>query len=204
MIRLHSSDPGAIERAADALRRGGIVAYPTDTLYGLAVDPRSDEAVARLYAAKGRDERAAVALIASDLAQAQTAGTFGTAELRLAAGFWPGPLTIVVPATPGMSRLLSSERRTLGVRVPAQPVARALAAALGACITATSANRSGQAAAVTPDEVASALGEAVAVLIDDGPAAGGLPSTIVEVVGGAPVQHRPGAIAWERVLEFFQ
>ena len=204
MIRLHASDPGAIERAADALRRGGIVAYPTDTLYGLAVDPRRDDAVARLYAAKGRDERSAVALIAADVAQAQTAGTFRAAELRLAARFWPGPLTIVVPAAAGMSHLLSSARRTLGVRVPAQPVARAIAAALGSCITATSANRSGQPPAVRPDEVEWALGEAIAVLIDDGPAPGGLPSTLVEVVDGVPVQHRRGAIAWERVLEFFQ
>ena len=204
MMRLRASDPGAIERAADALRRGLIVAYPTDTLYGLAADPRRDDAVARLYAAKGRDERSAIALIAADVPQAQTAGPFGAAELRLAARFWPGPLTIVVPAAAGMSRLLSSERRTLGVRVPAQPVARAIAAALGSCITATSANRSGQPPAIAPDEVESALGDAVAVLIDDGPAPGGLPSTLVEVVDDVPVQHRPGAIGWERVLEFFQ
>ena len=189
---------------AEILRRGGIVAYPTDTLYGLAVDPRSDAAVERLFGAKARDRSAAVALIASDLAQAQQAGLFGASELVLARAFWPGPLTIVVPAATTLSRSLTGDLQTVGVRVPAHPVAQALAAAFCSCITATSANVSGRPPAITADEVAAALDSRIDALIDAGPAPGGPPSTIVEVVDGRPVLRRSGAIAWNRVLESLQ
>ena len=96
-------DVVALASPVDILRRGGIVAYPTDTMYGLAVDPRNDTAVERLFEVKSRDRSAAVALIASDVAQAQEAGVFGAGELALARGFWPGPLTIVVPASSKLS-----------------------------------------------------------------------------------------------------
>ena len=98
-----SPDLRVVEEAVDVLRRGGVVAYPTDTLYGLAVDPTSDAAVRGLFALKGRDAAAAIALIAADQAQAEHAGSFGATERRLAAAFWPGPLTIVVPAAPAMA-----------------------------------------------------------------------------------------------------
>jgi len=199
------SDPvvpgeAAIAEAAAVLRRGGVVAFPTDTLYGLAVDPRRDEAVGRLFALKGRDAGAAIALIAADASQAEGAGRFGPVERRLAAAFWPGPLTIVVPAAAARSPPLST-RGTVGVRVPAHAVARALAGALGACITATSANRSGAVAPVTAADVSEAFTDGVDLLLDAGPAPGGAPSTIVEVVGSGLTLHRAGAIAWERVLE---
>jgi L-threonylcarbamoyladenylate synthase len=150
-------DAQTIAAAVDVLRRGGIVAYPTDTLYGLAVDPHSDRAVDRVFAVKARDRSAAVALIAADVLQAQQAGTFGASELALARAFWPGPLTIVVPAAPSLSKRLSGDLDTVGVRVPAHAVARALAGAFGSCITATSANVSGGPPAMTADEVAAAL-----------------------------------------------
>ena len=187
--------------AVDTLRRGGIVAYPTDTFYGLAVDPRSDAAVAKLFALKGRDPAAAIALIASDAAQARAAGTFGVGESRLAEKFWPGPLTIVVPGSAGLSKALAPDRGTLGVRVPAHDVARELAGLFGACITATSANRSGEAPAIDADAVAAAFPEGVDLILDAGRAPGGAPSTIVEVVDGRPTQLRAGAVPWERVLE---
>jgi L-threonylcarbamoyladenylate synthase len=194
-------DERAIRDAAEVLERGGVVAYPTDTLYGLAVDPRSDEAVTRLFAIKDRDRESAIALIASDAAQAEQAGAFGPAERRLAARLWPGPITIVVPRAPGMSALLSPRFDTLGVRVPAHAVATALPRAFGSCITATSANLSDRPAAITADEVAAALGDSVDLLLDGGPAPGGPPSTVVAVVGGRPVLFRAGAVAWDRVLE---
>jgi L-threonylcarbamoyladenylate synthase len=199
-----SPDAETIAAAVDILRRGGIVAYPTDTLYGLAADPHSDEAVERLFAAKGRERSAAVALIAEDVRQAQEAGTFGAGELALARALWPGPLTIVVPASPALSRSLLGDLRTVGVRVPAHPVARALAAALGSCVTATSANLSGQPPAMTAAEAAAALDGRIDAVIDGGPAPGGPPSTIVEMSGGRPVLRRAGAIAWDRVLESLQ
>jgi L-threonylcarbamoyladenylate synthase len=197
-------DAQTIAAAVDVLRRGGIVAYPTDTLYGLAVDPHSDRAVDRVFAVKARDRSAAVALIAADVLQAQQAGTFGASELALARAFWPGPLTIVVPAAPSLSKRLSGDLDTVGVRVPAHAVARALAGAFGSCITATSANVSGGPPAMTADEVAAALREKIDAVLDGGPAPGGPPSTIVEFAENRPVLRRSGAVAWDRVLESLQ
>lgn len=195
-------DRAGIDAAVAVLRRGGVVAYPTDTLYGLAADPRSDAAVERLLAVKGRDRASAIALIAADAAMAEgvAASGFGPLERRLASAFWPGPLTIVVPAAPGMAAALAPHG-TLGVRIPAHLVARSLSGAFGGCITATSANLSGGPPAVTADAVAATLGELVDLLLDAGPAPGGAPSTIVEVVDGRPVLHRAGAVAWDRVLK---
>jgi L-threonylcarbamoyladenylate synthase len=193
-------DPGSIAEAAGILREGGIVGYPTDTLYGLAVDPRNAAAVARLIALKGRAASSSIALIAADAAMAEEAGAFGAIERTLARAFWPGPLTIVVAASPAMSTLLAP-RRTLGVRVPDHAVARALSAASGGCITATSANRSGREPAVSAGEVERGVGDGIDFLLDAGPAPGGPPSTIVEVIDGRPTLHRGGAVPWERVLE---
>jgi L-threonylcarbamoyladenylate synthase len=196
-------DETAIAEAVDVLRRGGIVAYPTDTLYGLAVDPTSDAAVRKLFGLKGRDAAAAIALIAAEPAQAEHAGRFGAIERRLGASFWPGPLTIVVPAAEAMSQLLAP-RGTLGVRVPDHPVARELARRFGECITATSANPSGAAAPASAAGVVRAFSEGVDLLLDAGVSRGGAPSTIVEVVDGRLTLHRAGAIAWNRVLESVQ
>jgi len=193
-------DRAVIDEAAGILRRGGIVAYPTDTLYGLAVDPSSDAAVEALFALKGRDAAAAIALIAADPAHAEQAGRFGAVERRLAAAFWPGPLTIVVPASAGMSRRLAPGG-TVGVRVPAHAVACALALRFGGCITATSANPSGGTAPSTAMDVARSFASGIDLVLDAGPAPGGAPSTIVEVIAGRLTLHRAGAIAWDRVLE---
>ena len=190
----------AITEAVEVLRGGGVVAYPTDTLYGLAVDPANETAVRRLFDLKGRGAAAAIALIAADAAQAEHAGRFGPVERRLATAFWPGPLTIVVPAADALSRLLAP-RGTLGVRVPAHAVARALAQQFGECITATSANRSGADAPASAAEVVRAFSDGVDLLLDGGAARGGAPSTIVEVVDGRLTLHRAGPIAWDRVLE---
>jgi L-threonylcarbamoyladenylate synthase len=114
----------------------------------------------------------AVPLIAADLAQAQAAGQFGVLELRLARAFWPGPLSIVVPAAPVLASAVLRTGGTVAIRVPAHPVGRALAAALEFCVTATSANGSGQPATASPVDVATALGSRIDLLLDDGPAPG--------------------------------
>jgi L-threonylcarbamoyladenylate synthase len=194
----------AIVRAARILRDGGVVAYPTDTLYGLAVDPRSADAVRRLFAAKGRDSSLAIPLIASTLEQAQQAGDLSESHVRLAAAFWPGPLTIVVPARPAIARELLGGGSTIAVRVPAHAAATALAAEMGFCITSTSANRSGQVPATTADRVALDLADVVDLVLDGGPSRGGLPSTIVEITPHGPRLVRAGAVPWERVLESLQ
>lgn len=200
-VRAAIDEAAAIAAAIDVLGRGGIVAYPTDTLYGLAADPTSDRAMARLFDLKGRDSTRAIPLIAASLEQASVAGVFATNDLRLASTFWPGPLALVVIARPTVSRAAVAADGTVAIRVPAHALARGLAAAFGGCITATSANLSGEPATASPDAVASSLGDRIDLLLDGGDAPGGPPSTIVAARGGDPVLVRAGAIAWERVLE---
>jgi L-threonylcarbamoyladenylate synthase len=194
-------DAGAIGRAVEILRLGGVVAYPTDTLYGLAVDPRSDIAARKLFDTKGREATVAVPLIAADVEQVEQAGRLGTVERRLAAAFWPGPLTLVLPAAPLVAPAIVAGGHTVAVRVPAHAVARALASAFGFCITSTSANLSGAAATADPAVVRATLAERVDLLLDGGSLRGGPPSTIVRIDHGRPTLVRAGAIAWERVLE---
>jgi L-threonylcarbamoyladenylate synthase len=196
--------PDDIDTAVDVLRAGGVVAYATDTLYGLAVDPRLDGAVEKLFAAKGRPAGTAVPLIAATIEQAQEAGTFGPVEARLAAAFWPGPLSIVVRADVRLSRRLLGSGDTVAVRVPAHPVARRLAQAFGFCITSTSANPTGAPAPVSAAQVTASLGERVDLIVDSGAAPGGPPSTIVIIDETGPVLVRAGAIAWDRVLRSLQ
>ncbi|HXH07253.1 MAG TPA: L-threonylcarbamoyladenylate synthase [Vicinamibacterales bacterium] len=196
-----SPDRDLIARAAEAMRAGGIVAYPTDTLYGLGVDPRHRGAVAALFAAKGRPAGQALPLIAADADQAGLAARLTPLARRLAEAFWPGPLTIVVPAAAPLAPGVAAADGTVAIRVPAHEVARALARAIGWPVTATSANRSGEPPASTMDAVLGALADRLAFAIDAGPAPGGPPSTIVDATGPAPVLVRAGVVPWTRVLE---
>jgi L-threonylcarbamoyladenylate synthase len=142
----------------------------------------------------------AIPLVAADRDQAMAAGAFGPLELRLADAFWPGPLSIVVPAAPVIAPAVLGEGGTVALRVPAHPTARALAAGLGFALTATSANRSGQSPTGRPSEVAATIGDVIDLLLDDGVLAGGAPSTIVALGPDGPRLVRDGAIAWDRVL----
>jgi L-threonylcarbamoyladenylate synthase len=190
----------AVQAAVEAMRRGLVVAYPTDTLYGLAVDPANAGAVTKLFALKGRDLARAIPLIAADLSQVRAWTTVTPLAERLAEAFWPGPLTLVLRAAVNIDTRVLAEDGTVAIRVPDHAVARALAAAAGCPVTSTSANPSGQPPTADADEVARAL-PAVDVLIDGGLTPGGAPSTIVDATGSLPVLIRAGAIAWERVLE---
>jgi len=192
-------DPAVIRQAAEMIRGGLVVAYPTDTLYGLAVDPRNADAVRRLFDLKGRPESSALTLIAADLSQVRAAGTMSAIAERLAVRWWPGPLTIVVGAHAIVAAAVLAGGRTVGIRVPDDRVATALARDAGFCITATSANRSGGTAASTPGAVAAALPDVDAIL-DAGPARGGPPSTIVDASQHVLTLVRAGAVPWERVL----
>jgi L-threonylcarbamoyladenylate synthase len=196
---------GAVLGAARAaLEDGRLIAYPTETFYGLGADPAREDAVAAIFAAKGRSPGEALPLIAADAAAARRAAAewSATAE-RLAGAFWPGPLTIVVPVRPGaVVAGVTAGRDTVAVRVPGHPLARALAAvAPDGLLTATSANRSGSPALSTADDVERALGPGVALVIDAGPSPGGLASTIVDVSSGPPRLIRPGPVPFDRVLE---
>src|SRR5262245_3890855 len=199
-VDANAPDPDAVARAVDVLRRGGVVAYPTDTLYGLAIDPRNGDAVRRLFALKGRRADAALPLIAADLAQAELTGRLDAPARRLAARWWPGPLTIVVAASAAIHRDALAGGATVAVRVPAHAVARQLARAHGFPIGATSANASGAPPLSTAGDVMLALPEVDAIL-DAGPAPGGAPSTIVEIGERGPRLIRAGAVPWDKVLE---
>ena len=192
----------AVDEAVRVLRGGGLIAYPTDTLYGLGADPRRTEAVERLFRAKGRAAEKAVPLVAGDLRQVeQRVGVMTRLARRLARRFWPGPLTLVIDAAPTLDSRLLAQGATVAVRVPDLPVARVLAQALDAPLTATSANRSGQTPPTTAAAAVTALASALALVLDGGPATAAEPSTIVDARGAFPVLLRPGVVAWDRVLE---
>ena len=200
VIDAHRPDAALLEEAATFVRAGGIVAVPTDTLYGLAADPFSAAAVERVFAAKGRSAERALPLIAADIEQAEAwLAPIPPAGRRLAAAYWPGPLTLLVGRPATLADGVTGGLATVGVRVPAHAVARGLCRVCGRPLTATSANRSGAAAPADPDEVARTMGEGVGLLLDSGATTGGPPSTIVDVSGPEARLVRPGAISWDEV-----
>jgi L-threonylcarbamoyladenylate synthase len=190
----------AIEEAATWIRHGGVVAIPTDTLYGLAASPFDPAAVARVFEVKGRPAERALPLIASDVGQVtrHLAPLSATAE-RLADRFWPGPLTLLVPAPAALAAGVTGGTGRVGVRVPADDVARRICAFVGHPVTATSANISGTPATADPGVVEETLGAVIDLLIDAGPTPGGAPSTIVDVSGDTPLLIRAGALSWDDV-----
>jgi L-threonylcarbamoyladenylate synthase len=196
--------PVLIARAANLLHTSKLVAYPTETFYGLGADPCSPEAVERVFAAKGRPERMALPLIAGSRAAVDLCvGDFPETAERLAAAFWPGPLTLVLWASPRLPPRLLGGGKTVGIRVSPHPVAAALAIAFGGPIVATSANRSGLSAPITALEVEQALGDDQALILDAGPTRGGQTSTVLDLTADPPRVVRSGAVSVssvERVL----
>jgi L-threonylcarbamoyladenylate synthase len=190
----------AIQEAATWIVNGGVVALPTDTLYGLAADPFSAAAVARVFAVKGRAAERALPLIAADAAQVTShLGRFSPAGQQLADRFWPGPLTLLVAAPRALAADVTGGTGKVGVRVPADAVARAICAEVRRPITATSANVSGEPATADPDVVERTLGDRLDLLIDTGTTRGGAASTIVDATGLEPILVRAGAISWEEI-----
>ncbi|HEY8636162.1 MAG TPA: L-threonylcarbamoyladenylate synthase [Candidatus Limnocylindrales bacterium] len=186
--------------AIETLRAGGIVALPTDTVYGIAVALGTPGGVERLFRAKERPPDRGIMLLLDDAAQAAAIGVMGPAASALAAAFWPGGLTVVVPQRPDvpLPAVLTGGAATIGLRVPDHAAPRALAAAVGPLPT-TSANVSGLPEAHDAAEILAQLGEAVDLILDGGPAQGGLASTVVDCSGARPVILREGAIPTSRV-----
>ena len=195
-VRILPDDDASRAQAIELLRAGRIVAIPTDTVYGIAADLALPDAIERLFAAKGRPPEKAVAVLLADAAQAEVLGIVGRAARVLAARFWPGGLTLVLPARPdaALPAILAAGTSTIGVRVPDHAAPRALAAALGPLPT-TSANRSGEADARDAQEIADRLGDTLALVLDGGPIRGGPASTVVDCSVELPVIRRSGAIA---------
>lgn len=198
--------PQDLLAAGEAIAEGAVVVYPTDTLYALGGSAFSESVAARIAGLKGRPEGKGFPLVVADAAQAFAELLDPLGRGRLLAGrFWPGPLTIVLPVREA-SRLVGAARQGGGaaLRVPAHSGARALAAAAGGPLVATSANRSGEPAPSRVEDIATAILGGVDLLVDGGPCAGGPPSTIVDLAGEAPAIVREGAVAAREVLGFLE
>jgi L-threonylcarbamoyladenylate synthase len=193
-------DAAQIERAAAAIRAGGLAAVPTDTLYGLAADPFNHAAVTRVFEVKGRAAGQALPLVAADLEQVQRhLGDLPPLARRLVERFWPGPLTLLLAAPDTLAPQVSGGTAKVGVRVPAHAVTTALCRGCGGPLTATSANISGSPPTADPDVVVRALGDLIDILVDGGRSPGGSPSTVIDFDGLEPRLIRAGAVSWDEV-----
>lgn len=190
-----------IRAAAAHLRAGRLVAFPTETVYGLGGDATNGRAVAAIFAAKGRPSFNPLIVHLSDLSQARQHAVVTPLGERLAEAFWPGPLTLVFEKRrpSRLSDLVSAGLDTVALRVPDHPVAQALLKAVGLPLAAPSANRSGALSPTRAEHVAADLGDEAALILDGGPTAHGLESTIVDARGPAPVLLRPGAVPAETI-----
>ena len=197
-------DAKLITEAAKVLRRGGLVALPTETVYGLGADAENELAVRRIFAAKGRPASHPLIVHLADAGiAADWARDLPRTGRQLAEAFWPGPLTLVLPRGGRAADWITGGQDTVALRVPAHPVMRAVLAAFQGGIAAPSANRFGRVSATTADHVRADLGSSVDLIIDDGPCAIGIESTIVDLSTDPPCVLRPGAIPraeLERVL----
>ncbi|MBI1204671.1 MAG: threonylcarbamoyl-AMP synthase [Rhodopseudomonas sp.] len=198
--RLLKAEKAAIETAAACLAAGGLVAFPTETVYGLGADAGNGEAVARLYAAKGRPAFNPLIAHVADIDAARRIADFDTDAETLAAAFWPGPLTLVLPKRPGapVAALALAGLDSVALRVPSHPTARALLAAFGGPVVAPSANRSGHVSPTDAGHVMADLRGRIDLIVDDGPCAVGVESTIVACLD-RPTLLRPGGLAREAI-----
>ena len=194
-------DPAGVARAAALLDGGGLVAFPTETVYGLGALGRDAPAVASLYAAKGRPRFNPLIAHVADVGAAHREGVFGPDAARLAEAFWPGPLTLVVPLAPGARTcdLARAGLASVGLRVPSGEVARRLLAEVGAPVVAPSANRSGRVSPTAAGHVLADLDGRIDAVLDGGACAVGVESTIVACLDGVPALLRPGGIAADEI-----
>lgn len=198
--RLMAADDAGIAEAARLLTEGGLVALPTETVYGLACDATNPRAVASLYTAKGRPSFNPLIAHVPDIASARKVGRLTPAAETLAARFWPGPLTLVVPAIEeATSALARAGLASVAIRVPTHPVAQAVLRAAGRAIAAPSANRSGHVSPTRAGHVLADLDGRIDLILDAGPSAVGVESTIVDCTGDVPVMLRPGGLPREAI-----
>lgn len=189
-------DPQALAAAAETLRRGGLVAFPTETVYGLGAHALDPDAVARIYAAKGRPGYNPLIVHVADTDAARRLVRAWPAEAEaLAAAFWPGPLTLVLPKNDSVPHAVTAGLASVALRVPAHPVAHALLRAAGIPVAAPSANRSTEVSPTTARHVERSLGERVDVIVDGGPCPVGIESTVLSLAGAVPTLLRPGTIS---------
>ena len=202
--RMRPADAAAIADASACLRAGGLVAFPTETVYGLGADATSGDAVARLYTAKGRPAFNPLIAHVASMEAARVLGRFDASAEGLAAAFWPGPLTLVLPKAPTcrISELATAGLDTIAIRVPSHPVALALLQACGHPVAAPSANRSGHVSPTLAAHVRADLEGRIDLILDGGPTNLGLESTVVACLGDAAHLLRPGGLAREHIERF--
>lgn len=187
-----------INRGIQILRDGGVIAFPTDTVYGLGADAFNSEAVERIYNIKKRPKDLPLPVLIGDIKQlAVLVESVSKMALVLAERFWPGGLTIVLPGDGGLPAYLGSI--SVAVRLPSHPVCLSLVQAVNSPIIGTSANISGSPSVMTAGEVEQQLGSEVDLIIDGGKCPGGIESTVVDVCGERPVLVRPGIISWDKI-----
>lgn len=197
LLRVDPSTPdaAALRQAATALRAGQLVAFPTETVYGLGGNALDPKAVQAIFAAKGRPPTNPLIVHVADVAAARTLSrAWPEVADRLAAAFWPGPLTLVVPARADLPTEVTAGLPHVGVRIPAHPVALALLTVAGVPVAAPSANRSNEVSPTTAAHVAASLGETVPLILDGGPTNVGIESTVLDLTGPTPVLLRPGGV----------
>lgn len=199
MTYLHPADTKGVEQAVALIASGGIAALPTETVYGLAADAANGEAVARVYAAKGRPGFNPLIVHVADRAMAERYARFDPLAKKLADAFWPGPLTLVLPLAAGapVSSLVTAGLPTIAIRMPAHPAMQAVIRGLGRGIAAPSANASGRLSPTRASHVLESLNGRVPLILDAGPTAAGLESSIVAIADGQARLLRQGAIARE-------
>ncbi len=191
-----------IEKAAEILRAGGLVAFPTETVYGLGADASNPAAVKKIFAAKGRPADHPVIVHIADMSELKHwALEVPRAAWLLAEKFWPGPLTMVLKRSAQVSDLISGGQNTIGLRVPGHPVAQKLLKAFGGGIAAPSANKFGRLSPTTATHVREELGNAVEIVLDGGPCDVGIESTIVDLTREPPVILRPGRVSAQQIAD---
>jgi L-threonylcarbamoyladenylate synthase len=201
VVILEYSTPHAIEWAAEQLASGGVIALPTDTVYGIAASLAHPDALRRIFEIKGRPANSPLpVLVASPVTAQHLSDNISTDVELLLDRYWPGPLTIVVPARPGMPVEVTAGGTTVGLRMPNHPLAIEVINRAGGAIACTSANRSGEAPACDAQRVAATIGDDLDLILDGGIAPGGVPSSVIDFLGGELHILRDGAIPAEHII----
>ena len=194
--------PSEIDHAASLLRDGRLVAFPTETVYGLGANALDERAVHRIFQAKGRPSTSPIIVHISSVAMVHSVvAEWPPAALRLADKFWPGPLTLVLKKQPAIPSIVTAGLDTVGVRMPSHPVALALIGAAGLPIAAPSANRFTQLSPTTAEHVREGLGDRIDYILDGGPCNVGIESTVLSLAGNVPVLLRPGGVSRSQIEE---
>jgi L-threonylcarbamoyladenylate synthase len=203
IVRTATLSARDFELILSLLRSGGVIAFPTDTAYGLGADPFNEVAIEEIFRVKGRPETKPILLLVDSLTMAETIVERDAVLDRVAAEFWPGPLTVIVRAVSRLPAAVTAGTGTVGIRLPEAPFALELLKRFGQPITATSANRSGKPSCVTAEEVRSAFAESLPLIVDGGrlPARGG--STLLDLTRTPAVLLREGPVTYERLRDYF-